>query len=172
MKKVFACFVLGITIVLFLALGAMGIAGASFTIANLFGRPQPLYDVQSYEELADVIKEYGQIPLPDSQLVAVEDGQEGRYTVYLVNRFKEEPSGYGISVIDKTKDKITASVHCDLIRESVVYEFNPNEEYRGTQVEAYTQMLKFNYNGYFFTISGPNKEYCYQMMDSILDYCE
>ena len=31
------------------------------------------------------------------------------------------------------------------------------------------KLLKFNYNGYFFTIYGPNKEYCYQIMDSILD---
>ena len=169
MNKIFERSVLILTILLFLALGAMFIAGASFTIANLFGRPQPLYDVQSYEELAAVINEYGQIPLPDSELVAINDGLEGRYIVYLVNRFKDEPSGYSISIIDRSKDQETVSVQCDLIRESVVYEFNPNEEHRGMQVEAYTQMLKFNYNGYFFTIYGPNKEYCYQIMDSILD---
>ena len=150
------------------------IVPGGFLYAALFAHPQPSYSVDTYTELQEKIAAAEEKYLmPDAQTIQ-EKGFGAAYTVWLKDRFYDDPSGYYISVYASEKYQTSLSVDCRLIE--VMYKgidnkptVEPTEEYKGVGLQAGENFAKFIYNGCYYNVNAESTEHALEIAKSMID---
>lgn len=137
----------------------------------LFAYPSPEYNVESYGQLQDKMNEAPeQFILPAMELVREQDFGS-IYTVWLKDRFHDDPGGYYLCVYTTEDRSGELTVNCRLIsamcEEPPVLE--PTEEYSGVGLQVSGENIQFILDACMYTVSTDDAELSMQIATSIID---
>lgn len=146
-----------------------------FIYSAIFAHPQPEYSVESFSQLQEKLEQAEEVYLlPDAGTVQ-ELGFGASYTVYLKDRFHDDPSGYYLCIYTAENYAESFTVDCRLLE---MYEetsrptVQPNDVLGGVGIhtaEMNGGRVTFIYNGCYYDIQSESIEHSKQIAKSILD---
>lgn len=154
-------------IVIALVILAVIFVCGGFMPSAIFAYPQPEYSVDSLSELREKLEAAEETYiLPDEALLGAENAS---YTVYLKDRFHDDPSGYQISFEH-------LSVHCRLLSDYPGdAQLKYDREYEGIQLEltqwpaSQESRVRFILNDCIYEIISGKEELAMQIAKSMID---
>ena len=138
---------------------------------NVDAYPSPEYSVDSYEQLQAVLDQAGEsYHFPPKELVNTEK-YGGSYTVWLKDRFHDDPAGYNIVVYASEDHQQFISVDCKStsVFGEQIPTITPSDVYGGVEIEFAGMFASFICDGCIYCIRCDEKEQLTAIAYSIID---